>query len=317
MGGIGLVSNPRSRRNRKDPGLAGRLAAMLGTEGDLRQAHDLEELARIAEEFRRKAVDILAINGGDGTNSVTMAAFLKAYGESNLPPVALLRGGTMNTLAYSLGNRQGGPEEQLQRLLAHRRRDPHGPLPTVQRRIMRVGQDAGFLFGTGLTAGFLAEYYRTSPSPTPSHAALTLARAVGSALVGGETIRRMSAPFVGSVVLDDGTAWPERPYLAVTGGSIDHMGLGFRPFPRFAERQDGFHLLGIVAGPAQLALDVHRVWRGEGLRPGRALEGTPNHAIVRSAGGAPFLYMLDGDVRESQGELRVDTGPFVQILSLD
>jgi hypothetical protein len=39
-------------------------------------------------------------------------------------------------------------------------------------------------------------------------------------MVGGEMIRRMAAPFRGTVEIDDGTVWDERDYLAVAGGTI-------------------------------------------------------------------------------------------------
>ena len=38
-------------------------------------------------------------------------------------------------------------------------------------------------------------------------------------------IRRMAAPFRGTVELDDGTIWDERDYLSVAGGTIDQIGL--------------------------------------------------------------------------------------------
>ena len=73
----------------------------------MREARSIDELYRIAEDFRRDDIDVLAISGGDGTNHVTLTGFLDVYGGHTMPQVALLRGGTMNTVANSVG--VGGP----------------------------------------------------------------------------------------------------------------------------------------------------------------------------------------------------------------
>ena len=53
MAGIGVVLNPRSRRNLRDPRAASRLARTLGDHGVVRMARSRDDLARIAEDFRK------------------------------------------------------------------------------------------------------------------------------------------------------------------------------------------------------------------------------------------------------------------------
>src|SRR5690349_1009041 len=103
MGGIGVVLNPRSRQNRRDPAAASRLARTLGDQGVVRMARTREDLARIAEDFRKLKIDVLGISGGDGTNHITLTGFLEVYSDEPLPPIAFLRGGTMNTVANAVG----------------------------------------------------------------------------------------------------------------------------------------------------------------------------------------------------------------------
>ncbi len=260
MSGIGVVLNPKSRRNLRDPGAALRLSRRLGDHGVLRTAGSVEELYRIAEDFRRVDIDVLAISGGDGTGHVTLTGFLNVYEGHTMPHVALLRGGTMNTVANSVGVRPGKPEGLLGRLVHAYAERAIAPLVGVERHVMHVrslegGPGAaahyGFLFGTGVVHGFLAEYYRDG-EPSPLVAAKTLVRGIGSALIRGEMIRRMAKPFRGSVTLDDGsgngsgngTVWEERDYLAVAAGTIEHIGLNFKPFYRYDHRPDAFQVLG-------------------------------------------------------------------------
>jgi diacylglycerol kinase family enzyme len=318
MAGIGVVLNPKSRRNLRDPGAAGRLARRLGDHGVLRSAGSIDELYRIAEDFRRLQIDVLAISGGDGTGHVTLTGFLDVYGGAHVPPIALLRGGTMNTVANSVGVRRGAPEGLLARLVRAYARRADRPLAGVERRVMRVGSEGGrhhygFLFGTGVVHGFLAEYYR-SGAVTPWVAATTLARGIGSAIVGGETIRRMAAPFRGSVLLEDGTSWPERDYLAIAAGTIADIGLRFRPFHRFAETDGAFHLLGIHASPLGFVAELPRIQRCRPMRAGKAFDVLSGRAVLSSAAGR-IEYMIDGDLHVAgSARLAVEIGPKVRLL---
>jgi diacylglycerol kinase family enzyme len=316
MPGIGVVLNPRSRRNLRDPGAAGRLARRLGDHGVVRTARSIDELHRIAEDFKRLDIDVLGISGGDGTNHVTITGFLDVYAGMALPQLAFLRGGTMNTVANSVGVPRGRPEGLLGRLIRDYVERSSRPLDGVERHVMHVrskkGAHYGFLFGTGVICGFLAEYYRDA-EPSPLVAAKTLARGIGSTIVRGEMIRRMAQPFRGSVELEDGSCWEERDYLAVAAGTIAQIGLNFRPFHRFDERPNTFHAVGIHTSPMRFVRDLPRIWRAEPMRPGKTFESVCGRMIVRSSDGK-MRYMIDGDLHESAGEVEVAIGPRVRLL---
>jgi diacylglycerol kinase (ATP) len=317
--GIGVVLNPKSGRNLRDPRAALRLARTLGDYGVLRQAGSIDELYRIAEDFRKSDIEVLAISGGDGTNHVTLTGFLDVYGGATMPQVALLRGGTMNTVANSVGVRRGKPDGLLGRLVRDYALRGALELENVERHVMRIsGSDGkqvhcGFLFGTGVVHGFLAEYYRQG-EPSPLVALKTLGRGIGSALVGGETIRRMARPFRGSVAFHDGSRWDERDFLAVAAGTISHIGLHFKPFrPPYEPDMGQFHLLGIQTSALSLIGELPRIHRGEPMRPGKALEAMSSRAIVTSASGR-VEYMIDGDLHEVRGEVELAIGPRVRLV---
>jgi hypothetical protein len=170
----------------------------------------------------------------------------------------------------------------------------------------------GFLFGTGVVRGFLAEYYRDGET-TPLVAAKTLMRAIGSTIVRGGMIKRMAAPFRGTVHLEDGSSWDERNYLAVAAGTIDQIGLNFRPFWRYDERPEAFHILGIHTTPFGFVGDLPRIWRAEPMRPGKTYEATPRTARIRSHDDV-MRYMIDGDLHVAHGALELQIGPRVKIV---
>jgi diacylglycerol kinase family enzyme len=333
--GIGVIFNPRSGRNVRDPRAARRLARTLGDRGVIREAGSIDELYKVAEDFRRLEIDVLGISGGDGTNGTTITGFIDVYQGNALPQIAFLRGGTMNTVANAVGVRRGRPEGLLERLCRDYVRHAARPLADVERHVMCIrGENArtpngaqgpvstsspplamkyGFNFGTGVVCGFLSEYYAYGQPPTPLVAAKTLLRGVGSAAVGGGMIRRMAAPFRGSVETEDGTVWPERDYLAVAGGTVDQIGLNFRPFYRYAEKPETFHILGIRTSPLGFVRQLPRIWRAAPMAPGSTYEAVTKNVVIRSP--RPIRYMIDGDLHECDGPLHVSIGPRVRIVT--
>ena len=120
MGGIGIVNNPRSSRNRRHPETGARLARLLDGQGLVADASTPDELHRALETFRAAGIDTLGVNGGDGTNHYVLTAAVAAWGAEPLPRLLVLRGGTMNTLASNHGLR-GDPEALLSAHLLDRR----------------------------------------------------------------------------------------------------------------------------------------------------------------------------------------------------
>lgn len=317
MSGIGVIVNPLSKRHRGDRRRTLRLARIVGDRGVVAECKNLDELHRTAEDFRQKDVSILAIGGGDGTNSVTATRFWHVYGDVPLPSIALLRGGTMNTVANSVGVPRARPETLLERLV--RSYASGAPLRTTERTTMDVGGTLGFLFGTGVVYGFLAEYYAGGkPYPSPWTAVKTLARGSASAMIGGATVRRMSEPIEAELVVRpaDGAEsehWPMRRYLAVAGGTVDQIGLGFRPFHRAGERPDAFHLVGIHSTPFQFVRRLPRVYRAQPMGDDRARDQLAREVELRTATDH-VRYMIDGDLHETRGPLKIRVGPRVRII---
>lgn len=302
-----VLYNPRSKKNRSDPELASRLREVVGKRTPVRGPQTLEELDELAVELREARPEVLAICGGDGTYHRVVTALVKAYQGDALPQLALLRGGTMNTIPNGLGLPRRRSEQLLRRVIESR-----DSLKVERRAVLRVGERYGFLFGTGAVYGFLAEYYR-SKNPNALIAARTLAMGSVSAFWGGSAIKRIHDPFVGSVELPGGVVWEERPYLTVAGGALDQIGLGFRPFHRSSERPGAFHLVGVHAGPMGFVSDLPRLWSGRGFRDAVAIQAVAPFAILRSS--KPIRFMIDGDLYEShEREVEVSSGPVVSFL---
>ena len=308
---IGVVFNPRAGRNRRDPFAAERMKRLLGDHGVVSAQASLDELSRAAEDFRRQGIDVLAIAGGDGTNHVTITHFAAVYGDSPLPKLALLRGGTMNTVADSLSLPRGKPEGLLDRLLRKYLEKP--AIDTVEQWTLSVEGQLGFLWGLGVVQQFLREYYDMG-APSPKTAALTLAKGIGSTFMRGEMYQRLNEG-VRCEVEHDAGLWPERNWFTVAAGTIPDIGLGFKPFHR-APKAPGFvNLLGITTNAMGFVMDLPKVFRGMPMREDRAQDALVTRLTVRAKQDGPLRYMIDGDVRtHDANEMTVSIGRRVAIV---
>lgn len=310
MSGIGIIHNPRSRRNARAPETARRLRALVDGDGELAEATTQDELARALERFRASGIDVLAVNGGDGTGHVVLTAFARAYGREPLPALALLRGGAMNTVADA-HHLRGSPESILRAVLERRRAGQ--PFRTVERDLLGVASDGaeprfGFLFGTGAVVAFLEAYYATGHA-SPLTAAALLARVVGSALLGGkfaaglaqrERLRAMA----------DGDEWPDGPYLALLAGAVPEIGFGFKPFARCDEQPGFFHAVGVTGSALQVAARLPQIWLGRPWRRSLAVDAVTRDLRV----DGPLRFTIDGDLYTAEREVRVQTGPPVRLV---
>ncbi len=302
MGGIGVITNPRSRRNRRNPALARQLAYVLGEQGQLAAPHDFDALHRVAEHFKERQIDILAVNGGDGTTHVALTAFLKVYGDEPLPRVALLRGGTMNTMATGVGIR-GRPDQLLGQLVQAYHSGQ--PLRTTERNCLLVNDQAGFLFGNGMLANFLEVYYQGS-EPSPVKGARLLAQAVLSTMVGGAFSRRLRRR-VRMRVTVDGHTWDSQDWLTVAIGTVDNIGLQFRPFPRVVGTPGHLEIIGVQGTLGDLAKVLPAIRLARPLNHPAFPNSLAKEVILEAE--EPMGFMVDGDFHSAGQRLEIRPGP--------
>src|SRR5512146_2866816 len=116
MSTIGVITNPHARAVAADPMLPRRLAQIGGKSTLVVETRDLDEVSSAVREFADRGVQVIGACGGDGTGKALLTEMIRTFGD-RVPTLALLRGGTVNTVANNLGIR-GSPEDILTRLVA-------------------------------------------------------------------------------------------------------------------------------------------------------------------------------------------------------
>ena len=303
---IGLITNPNTHGPSRDRGLALRLRALAGADGRVFETRTMGELGEAVAVCLGLGVDAVGICGGDGTGLAVLSEAVARFPAGRLPPVLLLPGGRVNTVAADFGV-VGTPEEVLGRYLRRARRGQ--TVPWIQRDLLGVGPHRGFLFGAGMAGKFFEAYYG-GPVPGVAWASVLAVRIFLSSLVSGPFGRRVFAPVAAEIVADN-EPLPHDRFSLILCGAIASAGLGFRPTYRAGTVPGTFHLFATGLTPAQLAWNTPRVRRGERLHGSPHFDLLVREARIRFAVPQPFV--IDGDLFHAT-ELLLGAGPRVTIL---
>ena len=305
---IAVIVNPRSRANRRNPRIAAEFQAIVGDRGRIYAPKSIEELDAMAVEIRRSPPAAIAIHGGDGTLHKTVTALARAFADEPLPPIGILCGGTMNVVATSLQIRER-PSVFLKSIVDADRTGK--PLETIRRRCMRIGAELGFLFGNGMPANFLTEYYGGGEYG-PARAAWLLMRAFFSALWHGPFIQRLFKRFEGSVRVD-GTVLEQTAFIGLLVGIVREVGMGFKLVHRADDDPERFGVLAMHSGVLSLALDVPAVRTGRGIAASRAYSAVASQMHIQSKNGS-MAYTIDGDLYRTDEPVAISLGPHIDFL---
>lgn len=259
-------------------------------------------------DFVREKVDIIVIDGGDGTVREVMTVAYRVY-QGRPPRMAVLRSGKTNALAMDLGVPEHWSMADI--VAAHRAdnivlRNPihirwaHGKHP----------DQLGFIFGFGayLRATQLAQRVHQGGWFNGVAVFLTLGWTVLQTMVGGirsswtrgDTIR----------ISHDGDDIARQSVYLLLGSTLRRMPLGLRPF---GEPRDGLKFLTIQAPPRRMFRSLPRLLWGK--RPGRLARNgfvrrDVEHLVLKTAKG----FILDGE-RFPGGTLTIAHGEPIAFLA--
>jgi hypothetical protein len=189
---IGVLNNLRAGRRRP---AAARIAEVLRGRTDVVSVETggAHELAPALAELEQREIDVLVLNGGDGTVQCALSALLRDPTRERVPAIAPLRGGRTNATSTDLGADRD-PARGLARLLAAADAGQLDRLavarPVLRVRSPRRGADQyGMFFGAGLIYRAIQLVHRAFP---PERQGVFGAGLVTGALVGKVLLRPTS-----------------------------------------------------------------------------------------------------------------------------
>jgi diacylglycerol kinase family enzyme len=306
-----VLANPKAKAFRDPAGLEP-VYKLTSGRGLLLTPRSLDELDQELASLVPEQPEFLAVAGGDGTVSRFTTAALKAFGPDALPPIAVLHGGTMNTVSKSMGSR-GDPAAQLEGVLkGDAQRTRRWPLRLGFPGAEGPGADGdryGWLFGTGVIPRYI-QVYEAAGETSPGQAAATLAKLSAAAFLGGR-------PDVFSHervdVFVDGRQLPLKEWLVIAAGGVDDMGLRFRPFARLLSSPGRIGVYATASRPWRFVTDLLPFRLGLEARHSLSFHRTGEE--LRLVSPEPLLFNLDGDVEVAPSTtLTVRPGPPITFL---
>ena len=248
---VGMVSSPRSQRNRATE-LSSRVAPGMLAAAPTTFQHLAETLA----SFAAQKIDLLVIDGGDGTVRDVLTAASAAFGQE-LPPVAVLPSGKTNALAFDLGVPSHWSPTDARVALEGGKVQTRAPVEVVQEAgtVLR-----GFLFGAGgfVRATELAQHTHRVGAFGSLAVGLSLVGALAQSLVGGKANPWRAGEHVSFVNLETGER-SERDIYLLLGSTLERLPLGIRPLGRAGP---GLDVLAVDAPPRLLPVAAPAILAG-------------------------------------------------------
>jgi diacylglycerol kinase (ATP) len=266
---IGLISNPRSQRNRR--GLDAIHRVIAGAPDLIHVSTDAsEDLSEVLSEFARQEVGLVVINGGDGTVQAVLTRLLEDRPFATAPPLAILARGMANTTAIDIGL-PGRADAALRRLL-DAGRDGRIERDLKERPVLRIenvpgrGPQRGMMFGAGAIQDAIdlccREVYARG-----FKGRLGMGVTLAGVLLGAVFTRDHHRVLRGHdiAVSLDGGAERRTKRLLVLATTLDRLILGSRPF--WNCDQGPIRYTSITYPPKDLLRSAPKVLYGWGRRP--------------------------------------------------
>ena len=293
---LGVVSNPNSGGNRN--GLVA-VYRVLRNQADAfhREAVTVPETAAALDEFRHNGVNLVAINGGDGTIQTVLTALFDRKPYEEMPLLAILRAGTDSIIAGDIGIR--GSRDRGLRKLINWARKPDGSGAPVRRPVIRLQtssrQDTlyGMIFGAAVIYQailFCRRNIHTMGVTGALAPSLTLAR-----FLLGVIRRNPQYAATAPLAIELDRAAPIRnDFLMVLVSTVNRFFLGLRPF--WGTETGAMQFTAVADRPRYLMRVLPSMARGHRCRLRTPENGYFSHNADEVRLKLNSGFMLDGEL---------------------
>ena len=316
---VAVVTNPKAGKNTPRAGLGKVISSILATPRWTYNPETLSALEGTAKQLSHDRPDILVIAGGDGTVHETLSKVLIEHEHSPaapIPQILIIPIGTMNNLATTLGLTKH-PAVKLAEIVAAKIRDKR-PLDVTPLNPLKINDEFGFLYGTGLPVNFLQKYYEDRKHRGPRRAIKVVLTTIGNEILSLLTFRKskqiLTRPVHATITLPEGNDPAVAPFTTHTGiicASIDDIGLGCRAMPKARSQPGCFMLRSTHLSFWGLVGSLGPLWAGLPL-PATFDAVVPHLSIDYQE---PTIATVDGDMKPPRTSDVIGCGPAVSFIT--
>lgn len=305
---IGVIINPNAKKFR-----TGR--ASIGTYMDhnsenviISTPENIEQLKETAKKYKSNKLDYICIGGGDGTIHLVLSELINAFHPEPVPPVLILKEGTMDNIARSVKLKGRGPA-LLKRLL--KRIAEEKIIKTEDRYTIKILDKYCFLFGTGLVTNFLNKAYSGKEKGLYRNLQVAFMGAKEGILniKDGEIFRLTE-----QAVFIDGKKVLINPVSGILAGTVEHIGMGFSPLIEAVQSDGTFQVIVLGMNPRGILRYLNKIRTGKRIKSPKYLNVFGKSILIKQKG--IFEYTMDGDIYTAENELKIFTGPKVKLVKI-
>lgn len=338
---IGVITNPRSRKNRGRPDRAERLQSIVGNLGEVYSTESVSSIKPVLREFLRRRARYWVADGGDGALHWMLRMGMEVLEEDEFAgmrmclPLLPTNGGTIDFVAHNVGIR-GNAESILSRLRA---------LIESGQQIEEIEVDSMLVEGVEVTdegevpfrtygfacaAGgigqrFFSKYY-ADHNPTPGTIVKVVGKTLASLPVAISPLRHVPAMSrtLGRYALDvfepararvilDGMTLPEETFGGVHIASMSiNLGNVFRFFGK-AEEPGVLHALLGPPSAMAIVLNLPRMTMGKEMRGKGVIDRACRTLTVEAVDDDLLAPVIDGEYYRNLRKVTFKVGPRVRI----
>ena len=318
---IGMLNNPLSGGNRDGLQKIRKAVTAAHPEVFQREVQTPTDVTGTLADFAQQEVNLLVINGGDGTVQAVLTAILHKNFFETMPLLAVLRSaGTTSMIAGDIGLK-GSRENALQRLFSWARTG-NGRSAIIQRPVLRVQVPAkmepvyGMFFGAAAiyqASRFCHQKIFAKGVRGETGAGIALVRFLLAVIMRDRKVVS-SVPI--TTRLDQKPAQQQK-YLLVFVTTLQRLFLGLRPY--WGTEPRPLHYTAVGSRPRYLLRALPSLVRGQQGRHVKPDNGYTSHNIDAVQLTLESGFNLDGELYTPDcrlGPVRVSYGGHASFLQL-
>lgn len=305
---IGVIINPNAKKIRTSKNSLNAYKEYSLDNVIISTPQNIEELKETAKAYKSKKIDYICIGGGDGTIHLVLSELINTFHPETLPPVLILKEGTMNNVARSI-KLKGSGRNLLKHLL--KKIDCNEPICTEDRFTIKILDKYCFLFGTGFVTNFLNKVYSGKEKGFYRNLQVGLMCFKEAVLnvKDGEIFK-----LIEQAVYIDGKKVLINPVNGMLAGTVEHIGMGFSPLIDAVQPDGGFQVILLGMYPRRIIRFINNLRTGKKIKSHQYLNMIGNTVLIKNKG--VFEYTMDGDIYTAENELKISSGPKVALIKI-
>ncbi len=339
---IGVITNPKSRKNRSRPDRADQLQSIVGSMGEVHATESVDSIKPILRDFLRKQARYWVADGGDGALHWMLRMGMEVLeerefqGTATLPmPLLPTKGGTIDFVANNVGIK-GNAESiltQLRSLIESGQSIEETEVDTMLIEGVEVTDDGDKPFRTygfacaagGVGQRFFSKYY-AHKDPNPRTIVKVVGKTLMSLPVAMSPLRKVPGipgelSHYARDILEparvkvhmDGMILPGNTYTGVHIASMSiNLGGVFRLFKK-AERPGQMHALLGSPSPAAMVMNLPRMTLGKELRGRELIDRACREMTIEAVGDELMAPVIDGEYYRNLRQISFKLGPRIRI----